>query len=359
MNSNQFRKGFLLLLVALVTILFLKMIGSFLLTILLGAIFSALLNPVYRRLEKRFKGRRALASATTTLLFCLVALGPILGFLGLVASQAVSVSSRVAPWVEKEFREPSLILERLSGLPGVERLEPYHDEVIAKVGNAVASLGQYLFHGLQSTTLGTVSFFFQFFLFLYCVFFFLMDGKRYLRRFLLYTPLTHEQEMRMLDKFTSVTKATIRGTLFIGFLQGALAGTAIGMAGIDGWVFYSAIMMLLSVIPGLGVALVWVPAAIYLFAVDRVLAAILLAIWCAVIVGSIDNILRPRMVGRDTQMPDLLILFSTLGGLMMFGLAGFLVGPIIGALFVTLLDIYGVVFKDALPAVGALGSDDD
>ena len=357
MNASLFRKIFLLLLVASVTILFLQMINAFLLTILLAAIFSALLMPVFRRFERLFRGRRTLASATTTAFFFILIVAPLLGFLGMVASQAVTVSARVAPWVETEFREPSRVLERLSGVPGIDRLEPYHDEVVAKLGSMVASVGQYLFQRLQSTTMGTVSSVFQFFLFLYCIFFFLLDGEGYLRRSLLYLPLTHEQEMRMLARFTSVTKATIKGTLFIGFLQGALAGVALGMAGIQGWVFYAAVMMLLSIIPGIGVALVWVPAAIYLLSTDRLLAAILVAVWCALIVGSIDNILRPRMVGRDTEMPDLLILFSTLGGLAMFGIAGFLIGPIVAALFVTLWDIYGMVFKDSLPAVGSFHDD--
>jgi predicted PurR-regulated permease PerM len=354
MEGTQFRKVFLLLLVTAVTVLFVRMVQSFLLTILLAAIFTALLAPSYRLLLRLFRGRRRLASATCTLLFCVLILAPLLGFLGLVASQAVSVSARVAPWVEQQFQEPSELLERLSALPGIDRLEPYHDEILARLGNAVASLGQYLFQGLSSTTRGTVNFLFQFFLFLYALFFFLLDGERYLQRMLQYMPLTHEQEMRMLEKFTSVTKATIKGTLLVGFLQGALAGVALGMAGVDGWVFWSAVMMLLSVIPGLGVALVWFPAAIYLFAVDRVVAAILVAVWCAVVVGSIDNVLRPRLVGRDTRMPDLLILFSTLGGLMLFGLVGFLIGPIVAAIFVTLWDIYGVVFADALPPVGSL-----
>ena len=246
------------------------------------------------------------------------------------------------------------MLERLSSIPGVQRLEPYHDELVAKLGSVVSSIGEYLFHRLQSTTKGTVTFIFHFFLFLYSMFFFLIHGKSYLRRVLLYMPLTHEQEMRMLNTFTSVTKATVKGTLLIGFLQGALAGAALGLAGIHGWVFWSAVMMLLSVIPGLGVALVWLPAAIYLFAIDHIVAAILVAVWCAVVVGSIDNLLRPRLVGRDTRMPDLLILFSTLGGLMLFGIVGFLIGPILAAVFVTLWDIYGVVFQDVLPPVGAL-----
>jgi predicted PurR-regulated permease PerM len=354
MRSEQFRKGFLLLLVALVTVLFVHMIRVFLLTLLLAGIFTAILRPVYRTFERWFRGRRVLASATTTVLFCIVVLGPILAFLVLVASQAVQVSTRVAPWVDTQLEEPSHLFERLSAIPGLKRLEPYHDEVAARVGGVVASLGEYLFKGLSSKTMGTVSFLFRFCLFLYCIFFFLMDGEKYLKRFLYYMPLTHEQEMRMLHKFTSVTKATIKGTLFIGLLQGALAGIAMGIAGIPSWIFWSAVMMLLSIVPGLGVALVWVPAAIFLLAVDRLLAGILLVVWCAVIVGSIDNVLRPRMVGRDTQMPDLLILFSTLGGLMTFGITGFLVGPVLAAIFVTLWDIYGIVFKKMLPEVGSM-----
>jgi len=354
MNAQLFRRLFLLIVVIGITTLFVYMIRGFLVTILLAAIFSSLLIPVYRVFLRRFRGRRTLASATTTLLFCLVVLVPVLGFLGLVASQAVSVSTRVAPWVEQQIREPGILFEKLSALPGIQHLEPFRDHLLDRAGQAVAQLGEFLFHGLQSTTVGTVSFLFQFFLFLYSIFFFLMDGEAFLRRMLYYAPMTHEQEMRMLHKFTSVTKATIRGTLLIGVLQGGLAGAALGLAGIHGWVFYSAVMMLLSIIPGVGVALVWVPAVIYLFAVSKVLAAILVTLWCALVVGSIDNVLRPRLVGHDTELPDLLILFSTLGGLSLFGVAGFLIGPIIAAIFVTLWDIYSVVYKDALPEVGSL-----
>ncbi len=152
----------------------------------------------------------------------------------------------------------------------------------------------------------------------------------------------------MIDKFVSVSRATIKGTLVIGVVQGALAGAALAVAGIPSAVFWGTVMAVLSIIPGIGTGLVWVPSAIYLAATGRWLAAVLLVVWCALVVGSVDNVLRPRLVGRDTQMHDLLILFSTLGGLLLFGIVGVIIGPIIAALFVTIWDLYGAVFKDLL-----------
>jgi predicted PurR-regulated permease PerM len=115
-------------------------------------------------------------------------------------------------------------------------------------------------------------------------------------------------------------------------------------------------MTVLYVVPGIGAALIWVPAVIYLFIVGHSLAATLLLIWCAVIVGTIDNMLRPKLVGKDAKMPDLLILLGTLGGLFFFGPLGFIIGPLVCGLFLTVWDIYGVTFKEVLPPVHSLVS---
>ena len=137
----------------------------------------------------------------------------------------------------------------------------------------------------------------------------------------------------------------------------ALAGVALAVAGIQGAAFWGTVMTVLSIIPGVGTALVWGPAVIYLLIIGKTASAILLAAFCGAVVGSLDNVLRPRLVGKDAKLHDLLILLSTLGGLFMFGIVGFLIGPILAAIFVTVWDIYGVVFKDMLPAVGGTGSD--
>jgi len=155
----------------------------------------------------------------------------------------------------------------------------------------------------------------------------------------------------MLNRFTSVTRATLKGTLIIGILQGGLAGAAFAVVGITGSVFWGAIMAVLSVIPGIGSALVWIPASIVLAASGHVVKALGLAAFCTAVVGSVDNLLRPVLVGKDTQMHELLIFFGTLGGIIMFGIVGFIIGPIIAALFVTVWQIYAEAFKDILPPV--------
>lgn len=355
MSDDRFRKGFLLLLLAAITIAFLAMIRGFLMTIVVAAIFAGLAYPLHRRLEGLFRGRRIPAALATLAILLVCVVGPLLTVLGIVASEAIRISEAVTPWVQKQLAEPSLLFERLQGIPGIERLEPYRNEIYTKAGEAVGRLGQFLFHSLSAGTRGTISFLFQFFILLYAMFFFLLDGRGMLRRFLYYLPLDDEAEQRMVSKFVSVTRATLKGTLLIGIAQGTLAGVGFAVAGIQGAVFWGTVMTLLSIVPGIGTALVWAPAAIILMLTGHVLSGVALAAWCGAVVGSIDNLMRPRLVGRDTEMHDLLILFGTLGGIFLFGAIGFMIGPIVAALFVTVWDIYGVVFRDALPDVHWLG----
>jgi len=177
----------------------------------------------------------------------------------------------------------------------------------------------------------------------------LKDGKAVLDKMLYYVPLPPEDETRMLERFMSVSRATIKGTLIIGCIQGALGGAAFAVAGISGAAVWGTMMAVLSTIPGLGHALVWVPVAVYLAATSQWSAAIGLFAWCAGVVGSVDNFLRPWLVGKDTELPDIVILVSTLGGLVLFGPLGFIVGPIVAALFVTVWELYGSAFEDLLP----------
>ena len=177
----------------------------------------------------------------------------------------------------------------------------------------------------------------------------LIDGAKVLDKILYYMPLTAKDKNRMVERFVSVSRATLKGTFVIGLVQGGLAGMAFAVLGVNGAFFWGTIMAVLSIIPGVGVALVWIPAAGYLLAIGKPIAALLLTLWCVGLVGTVDNVLRPRLVGKDTKMPDLLILLGTLGGLVLFGAAGIIVGPVVAALFVTVWEIYGTTFKDVLP----------
>jgi predicted PurR-regulated permease PerM len=357
-NDDRLRKGFLILLVVAITAAFAAMIKGFLMTILVAAIFSGLLYPVYKGILARVGGRRPVASAATVLIGLVLIAAPLLAVVGLVTNEGLRISEEVAPRVKEFIAEPSAYEHLLERVPFYERIAPYRDQIVQKMGEAVGSIGRFLVSSLSDTTRGTVTFLFQFFILLYTMFFLLMDGPAMLRALVRNLPLEDHEQERMLEKFVSVARATLKGTLVIGLIQGGLSGLAFWAVGIDGAMFWGTIMVVLSVLPVIGGALVWVPAAIILAATGQFAKALVLTAFCSLVVGSIDNLVRPRLVGRDTQMHDLLILFSTLGGIAFFGPIGFIVGPILAALFVTSWQIFGEAFRDVLPGTSPIGHSD-
>jgi predicted PurR-regulated permease PerM len=340
MAERRFRKGFLLVLVVAISAAFLFVIRSFLVTILMAAIFSGLVYPFYRRVLHLFGGRAALASIVTVLLTLILVVGPLLMVAAVVAAEAVRVSDRVTTWAQ-QVQEPGAIDQLVRRIPFANRIEPYRAQIMERAGELAAAAGKGLVAILTSGTRSTLGFVFDFFMLLYTMFFLLMDGPRMLRTVKTYMPLRRLEQDRMLGKFVSVTRATLKGTLLIGVLQGGLSGIAFWVVGIQGALLWGVLMVILSVLPVVGGALVWVPAAIGLAITGHWPQAIGLVAFCSIVVGSIDNLLRPRLVGRDTELHDLLILFSTLGGIGVFGAVGFIIGPIVAALFVTIWEIFG------------------
>ena len=351
MQSSTASKAFLLFLVVAITLTFLSMIKAFIMAVLLAGIFSALAQPVYKRFTGWFGGRKGAASIVTLLMIVLVIILPLGFLLGVVTNQAIKVGESVSPWVQEKIHNPDEVLVWLKGLPFYDKVAPYEDDILTRLGEMVGTISKFLINNLSSATTGTVHFLFMLMIMLYSMYFFLIDGGKLLDRILFYLPLEDHEERKLLDKFSSVTRATLKGTAVIGILQGGMAGLAFWVVGIPSAVFWGTLMTVLSVIPGIGTALIWVPAAVILVAGGSLGKGIGLAVFCAVVVGSIDNVVRPGLVGKDTQMPDLLILLSTLGGIMMFGALGLILGPIVAALFVAIWEIYGVVFKDVLPPV--------
>lgn len=349
MNKASVQKWSLLLLVLLISALFLLMIRPFLMAIFLAGLFAALARPLYQRLVTWFWGRRALASIATITLITLIVLLPLSGLLGMITAQAVKVGETAKPWIERQLNKPDTISGLLNRFPFIEQIQPYRNDILKKAGDIVGQISAFLIDGLSSATLGTVHFIFMTLVMIYAMFFFLIDGDKLLVRMLYYLPLEGEDERRILDEFTSVARATLKGTAVIGILQGALAGLAFAVVGIPSAVFWGAIMTILSIVPSVGSALIWGPAAIILALNGQLVRAIGLVVFCAAIVGSLDNLLRPRLVGKDTQMHELMIFFSTLGGILMFGIVGIMIGPIIAALFTAIWDLYGLVFQEVLP----------
>jgi predicted PurR-regulated permease PerM len=294
------------------------------------------------------RGHRPLASALTLLLMLVVVIGPLLGIVGVVVNQAIRVTESIRPVVQRLVSEPTYLDQQLRRVPGIDRLEPYREQIVTAAGNMVSAVGGFLAASLSSTASGTAAFLLQFFLLLYTMFFFLMDGPSMLQAILNHLPLKASEKRQMTERFVSVMRATVKGTIVIGIIQGALSGIAFWVTGIPDALFWTVVMIVLSILPVVGGALVWVPACLILAAMGQMTKALLLAAFCSLIVGSVDNVLRPRLVGRDTKLHDVLILFSTLGGILAFGPLGFIIGPILAGLFVTSWEIFAVAYRDVL-----------
>ena len=353
-SGTNLRTAFVLLLVAAVTAFFLAVAWPFLKPLLLGALLAGLFHPLYRWITRVLGGRQSLGAAVTLVVLLVLGLGPLSVFLGIVVQQALTVSDQAIPWLSQHLGAASTynVHEWLvRRFPSLAEYIPSQEQLLQQVGTAAKTAGAFLVNFAASMTALTATFLLNLFVMLYAMFFFFRDGHTILERIFYYLPLNDEDETRMLARFSSITRATVKGTLVIGAIQGALAGVAFWVAGIDGAALWGTVMTILSIIPGIGAPLVWVPVVIVLFLNGQYLTATLLLVWCAAVVGTIDNFLRPVLVGRDAKMPDLLILIGTLGGLFLFGPIGFIVGPIICGLFLTVWDIYGATFKEVLPPV--------
>lgn len=353
MSAIRLQKGFLLLVVLGITILLLVMIRGFLVAVILAGVFAAMARPVFLALERWLGGRQAPAALLTVLLVLLLIVVPLGGFLTLVVTQAIEVADIAVDWIQQQSGRLGELTAWLQGLPLVGSFVPDQQALVARAGEFVGRAGTFVVNNAQAVTSGTVNAILQLFVMLYAFYFFVKDGPRILSRILYFTPLEEDDERKLIAQFVSVTRATIKGSILIGLLQGGLAGAAFFVLDLPAAAFWTTVMGVLSVIPVLGSGIVWAPAAVILLFTGRVAAGVGLAIWGIVVVGLVDNFLRPRLVGRDTKMHDLLVLLSTFGGLAMFGLVGFIIGPIIAALFLTAWDLYGAAFHNLLPAAPA------
>jgi len=357
------RRIFLMALAIGVTLLFLAVIRPFVLSVLIAAILSALVRPLYLVILRWFRGRKAWASMTTVFILVLVVGLPLLAFFGVVATEAVDVSQAAGPWIEQQITHGGPLDQRLRQLPlidhmpALQRLVPTSEQLAAKAGQAASGVASFLVRSLAQVGLGTLSFFLQLFVMLYAMFYFLADGPAILGRILFFLPLALEDQEELLERFVSVGRATLKGSLLIAIIQGALAGLAYWVVGVPAAAFWGTVTTVGSVVPVVGAAIVWVPMVVYLLIAGHGGAATALFLWGVLVVSTADNFLRPRLVGRDARMSDLMVLLSTLGGLVLFGASGFIVGPIVAALFVTVWHLYGQAFAAWLPAQTAEPAD--
>jgi len=336
------RKTFLLILL-LVTIAFVAVLLPFYGAVFWAGILALLFAPLQRRLLRSMPGRPNLAALCTLSFILFLVILPVTLISATMVRQATNVYGRIRSreidfgryleqvlgllpdWLRGQLEESGLL--NLSGLQ--ERL-----------GESASQLGQYL--APQAITIGqnTLSFLVGFGVMLYLLFFLLRDGKALAGHIHKAIPLAEEEKHHLLKKFATVIKATVKGNIAVAATQGALGGLILWALGIQGALFWAVVMAFLSLLPAVGAAIIWGPIALYFLATGAVWQGIVLIAWGILVIGLVDNVLRPMLVGKDTKMPDYVVLITTLGGLSIFGINGFVIGPLIAALFIATWDLF-------------------
>lgn len=334
-----------------ISAVFVGMIWGFLTALFLAAIFSAMASPLYLKILAGVGNRAGLATAITLTILLVSVLAPTLALIYLAATQANELTQNVVAYVQSIDTDPGGFAVP-EWMPFKEEIEAAGPQIASKVGELTGKIAGFFVSAASAATRGTANFFLDLFIMIYAMVFFMQERTTVLSQFMRYSFLPPDAQERLVDRTVSISRATIKGTLVIGIIQGALGGIGFAVTGIEGAAFWGAVMAVMSVIPGIGPAIVWVPGVIYLVASGETAGAIGLALWCALVVSSIDNVLRPILVGRDTEMPDLMILVSTLGGLALFGAVGLIIGPVVAGLFITIWEI----FRDTFGGTGSESS---
>ena len=339
-NRTMLRNLTFLALVTGVTLWFFDLVQPFLMPVFWAVVLAVVFNPVDDWLRERLPGKPALAATLTTLLITLTVLVPLVLVTLAVIDQVQGLIQRVG----SGELDPSTVVDYVERqLPRVREFAEGYGIDFAQVRTnlqaAVATGGQRVVNfglSLGQNFLGVAV---DFFLMLYLLWFFLKDGREIVQRAVDAIPLGDRDEWELVRRFATVARATLKGTMIVALVQGTLGGLLFWALGIDGSLFWGVVMTLLSLLPVGGAALVWVPAAIILGVQGEWTSAIIIVAFGALAIGLVDNLLRPLLVGRDTKMPDYLVLIATLGGIASFGLAGFVLGPVIAALFLTIWEM--------------------
>ncbi len=333
-------RTFLAMLVG-VSLAFILLMKPFFGPIFWAVAIALIFHPVREKLAVKI-GDRPNTVALLTLLLCLViVIIPVLILVTSLIAEGVGLYQKIQ---SGELRPGEYIDRVVESFPAVEAFFAEFGLNFGDIRDKAVSVfvgGSQL---LAKQALGVGQNTFQFFLGLalmaYLAFFLLRDGNKLIELMIKALPLGDARERLLFAKFAEVTRATVKGNLLIAIIQGALGGFIFWALNIQGALLWGVVMAIVSLLPAVGAALVWVPAAIYLAATGEVTSAIILTVFGTVVIGLSDNVLRPIFVGRDTRLPDYIVLLSTLGGLAMFGINGFVMGPLVAALFMAFWGIF-------------------
>jgi len=357
MNNPKLSRYFFVATLLLTTVLFFWMVRAFAVPVLLAAVFATLFYPLFEAFVRVFRGRRNLAAFFCCFLLLLGLVVPLYVVADMVAREAIELYGTAGDQLAEIMRKGETgPLGRLRNLPFVSQLRLEEVDWPSTLRNALSSAGSFMATVINKTSRGTIQVIIILFTTLFTMFYFFRDGQAMLRRLRGLIPLDREYKEAIAKRFSSVARATVKGTLLIALVQGTLSGITLWIFGVGSPILWGVVAMFLAIIPLVGAWLVLYPAALIQIVTGHLWQGIGILIVTIVVIVNVDNLMRPRLVGQETGMHDLMVFFSTLGGIGMFGPMGFIIGPMIAALFLSMLDIYSEEYKDDLDLTLPLGA---
>ena len=342
-KSSRLEDSSFLFLLVLVSLAFFWVLWPYYGAVFWGSVLAILFNALFLRLLRKMPQKRTLAALLTLSIILVLVILPVGLISALLTQEAASVYQRVQSGELSFGRYFQQIYDALpswvNGIldrSGLDNLGLIQDRVTSSLTQG----SQFIATQALSIGQNAFDFFVSFFIMLYLLFFFLRDGGALSRRIKEAIPLEAEIKRNIFSKFTTVIRATVKGNIVVAMLQGALGGLMFWFLGIHAPVLWGTLMAFLSLLPAVGAAIVWIPVAIYFLATGAIWQGVLLIAYGVLVIGLVDNILRPVLVGKDTKMPDYVVLVSTIGGMSLFGLNGFVIGPVIAAMFMVAWDIF-------------------
>ncbi len=347
MSFAKFRHLLFFGFLAIITLVFFYIISNFAFPILWAGVLASLFFPIYSWFLKKIKHPGLSAGITLGIITLSIAL-PFTIVGTLLVQETRHIYTALSTNSGELTATLQSTLEQAASNPVLAHLSIDPKSVVNKFSELATLVVSFILNGLTDFAGKSFSFLFMLFITLYTLYFFLRDGKKLLLMLMHLCPLGDKYEKILYHKFTTTANATLKGTLIVGAVQGTLGGLLFWMAGIDGAIIWGVVMTMLSVIPAFSSAIVWLPAGLVLLASGHITRGIVVIAVGLLVISTIDNFLRPILIGRDTQMHPLLVLFSTLGGIFAFGLSGFVIGPVIASLFLSFWEMYENYYREDL-----------
>ena len=350
---RTFLNLFLFAAVAVLFYLFYRIFSPFLASIFVAVILGLIFYPLYRWLQSRTKGRKRLSSVLACVAVTLIIIVPVSAMIGMLTAQSLDLYRFIEERVQDGSLETMIDLNGDGPIPSILNrgmrffdLDPKEivvglSKVLQNISGFIVSAGSGLVKNISSMII-------NFFLMIFTLYYLFIDGERLRDELIHLSPLSTRYETRILGHFQQVTAATVKGSLLTAMAQGMAGGLGFVIAGLSAAALWGSVMAFYALIPMVGTAIVWAPAAIYLIATGHWIKGLFLILWGGLLVGLIDNLLKPILIKGETRLHPLLIFFSILGGLKVFGFLGIVIGPTILAIFLTMLEIYKEEFHEEL-----------